>query len=299
MFTNKAFNKTRLAPTPSGFVHLGNAFSFALTAAVAAQSGARLLLRVDDLDLERTRPAYVEDVFETLRFLDIEWTEGPVDASNYQDVFSQVHRMSVYTSLLDKLRAAGQVFACDCTRSQILAISPDGTYPGTCLHRQLDLDAPGVCWRLRTAPEEQVTIRTYHGEPLSARLPASVQHVVVRKKDGMPAYQIASVADDLHFSVDLVVRGADLFDSTLAQVYIAQALNEDKFATTTFLHHRLISRDGEKLSKSAGSTSIRYLRTEGKSASEVYGMIGVALGLVGRVRHWSDLTGEPGLEVRP
>src|SRR6185312_6440352 len=98
------FKKTRIAPTPSGFLHLGNAYSFALTAALAGKYGARILLRIDDLDRERVQKQYVQDIFDTLNFLEIPWHEGPRNMDEYEKQYSQIHRLDLYRQTLDMLQ---------------------------------------------------------------------------------------------------------------------------------------------------------------------------------------------------
>ena len=102
-----------------------------------------------------------------------------------------------------------------------------------------------------------------------------MQDFIVNKKDGFPAYQLTSVMDDVYYGIDLIVRGMDLWDSTLAQHYLATVLKQDTFLNSTFYHHPLLTAaDGSKLSKSAGATSIQYLRKQGKTPGEIYSMIG-------------------------
>ncbi len=116
-----SFRRTRIAPTPSGYLHLGNVLSFALTAALARRSGASILLRIDDLDRERVSREYVEDIFETLNFLGIPWDEGPRNVGEYERAWSQVHRLGMYREALERLRERRKVFACDCSRSTAIA----------------------------------------------------------------------------------------------------------------------------------------------------------------------------------
>src|ERR1700719_4550756 len=97
------FRKTRIAPTPSGFLHLGNVLSFAITAALARRTGARILLRIDDLDSQRSAPEFVQDIFDTLRYLEIPWDEGPRDYGEYASQYSQLHRMDLYNRALETL----------------------------------------------------------------------------------------------------------------------------------------------------------------------------------------------------
>src|SRR5579863_8142302 len=133
----RSFSKTRIAPTPSGFLHLGNALSFAITAAIAERTNAKILLRIDDLDRERVRKEYVQDIFDTLNFLEIPWHEGPRNFSEYETEYSQIHRLKWYQTALEQLKNSGQVFACNCSRAQIRANNPDEIYPGTCREKAL------------------------------------------------------------------------------------------------------------------------------------------------------------------
>lgn len=255
-----SFQKTRIAPTPSGYLHRGNAFSFLLTAALAKKTGARLLLRIDDLDRQRVRPAYVQDIFDTLQRLQIGWNEGPRSAAEHEACFSQTHRLPLYRNALQQLRDTGQVFACSCSRTAILRHNAEGVYPGTCLHKGLSLDAAGVSWRLRTHAATRLQVKHLDGSITAAPLPPDLQFFVVQKKDGQPAYQLASLVDDLHFGVNLVVRGADLWPSTLAQLLLAERLQQPRFGDITFYHHPLLKdSSGAKLSKSAGAPSVRLL----------------------------------------
>lgn len=261
--------KTRIAPTPSGFLHLGNALSFLLTQQLAEASGARILLRIDDMDRARVRAEYVQDVFDTLHFLGIGWQEGPRTAADFEAHWSQRHRLGLYEAALRQLAEAGAVFACNCSRADILRQNADGAYPGTCRHRGLPLDTPGAAWRLRTDNAEALTVVLRSGA-ISTALPAAQQDFIVRKKDGFPAYQLSSVADDRHFGIGLIVRGEDLWDSTLAQLYLARTLGWTDFSGCIFVHHGLLADpSGEKLSKSAGATSIRHHLQTGADPAEV------------------------------
>lgn len=262
--TLHSFHKTRIAPTPSGFLHVGNALSFLLTASLAKQTGAKILLRIDDLDRERVEKVYVDDIFETLHFLNITWQEGPKDYDEYERTWSQVKRLSIYDDALEQLRQSGNVFACTCSRTQVLKDSPDGSYPGTCRYKNLPLDTPGASWRVKTDPNTKLRVKTLEGNIIESTLPRSMHDFIVRKKDGFPAYQLTSVIDDLHFNIDLIVRGQDLWDSTLAQLFLSMMLERPAFADTSFHHHPLIEASpGQKLSKSAGDTSIKHLRKQG------------------------------------
>ncbi len=283
------FRKTRIAPTPSGFLHLGNVFSFALTALLAERHSARILLRIDDLDQQRVRPEYVQDIFDTLHFLELPWHEGPRNAAAFASEYSQLHRLPLYHEALTQLKDGGHLFACACSRTDILRQNTGGIYNGTCISKPLNLDTPEVSWRLRTPAAAPLSFNSPAGK-VSASLPEEQRWFAVRRKDGYPAYQLASVIDDVSFGVDLIVRGLDLYPSTLAQLYLADCLGLQDFKHNVFYHHRLLSLpDGSKLSKSAGATSIRYLRLEGKTPSAIYTLIGNQLGIGGTLNHWRDL----------
>jgi glutamyl/glutaminyl-tRNA synthetase len=264
-----SFKRTRIAPTPSGFLHIGNAFSFLLTAALAKRTGARIFLRIDDLDRDRVETAYVEDVFDTLNFLGIEWEEGPRDLAEYEKNFSQLLRLPLYNEYLEKLREGGHLFACTCSRAQL----KEGVYPGTCKDKKISFDSPGVCWRVDTSRKKTILVKTLDEGLKSVTLPAEMNYFVARKKDGFPAYQLCSFADDLYFDVDLVVRGSDLWPSTIAQLYLASLLNERSFSDIVFYHHPLLKEGNDKLSKSAGSLSLKHYREQGKEMKDVSELI--------------------------
>lgn len=287
---NHTFSKTRIAPTPSGYLHLGNVLSFAVTAALAKQSGAKILLRIDDLDRDRVNPLFVQNIFDTLNFLEVPYDEGPRDFTDYEKNWSQIHRMEMYREALQQLKDADAVFACTCSRAQIRIINANDTYPGTCRQKNIALDAENVSWRLKTDEGESLSIKTIWSEVIKTQLPAAMQSFVARKKDGYPAYQLTSVLDDVFYGVDLIVRGQDLWDSTLAQSYLAPHIGAVTFRDVTFYHHPLLMASGnEKLSKSAGATSVHYLRNEGKKPADIYTAVAKMMGFDGRVNSWEEL----------
>ncbi len=281
--------RSRLAPTPSGFLHLGNAFSFALTWLLVRHHGGTLLLRIDDIDNERRRPAYVDDVFQTLRWLQLDWDAGPKDPTDFEAHFSQLHALNRYAQLLAALRRAGALYACNCSRSQILATSVNGLYPGTCRHRNLPLDAPDVAWRVYVPANTLISIPEYTGTFRQVRLDAAMGDFVVRRRNGLPAYQVASLADDLHYGINLIVRGVDLLPSTAAQLFLAGQLLPNPFPKVVFYHHPLLKNEGgQKLSKSAGAASLLALRGQLPGPAPVYKALARALGLPA-----DEVTGPP------
>lgn len=285
------FKRTRIAPTPSGFLHLGNVLSFSISAALARQTGAKILLRIDDLDQPRVNRQYLQDIFDTLDFLEMPWDEGPADVKAFEDSYSQLHRMDSYREALKQLADTGMVFACTCTRRQLTADSNNEDLCN-CWRSKTSLAVENVSWRLITDSNAQLKVKNYNGQTINAALPAGMHHFVVKRKDGLPSYQLTSVVDDLFYEVDLVIRGEDLWPSTLAQHQLAAALGQNKFCDISFYHHHLLTEfSGKKLSKSAGATSVRYLRESGKTPTDIYTLIAVMLGISQPVNNWQQLAG--------
>ncbi|MEQ1743796.1 MAG: glutamate--tRNA ligase family protein [Saprospiraceae bacterium] len=257
-------SRLRLAPTPSGYLHLGNAYNFILNWVAARHTpGARILLRVDDLDAERKRPEYVQDVFDTLEWLGLDWDDGPHSAADFEANWSQHYRLPLYERALEQLRHGGHLFACGKSRRDLAPFG--GDYPLHFREQTCSLNDPDVAWRIKT--------------PVP-RPPGLPPDFVVRRRDGIPAYQVASVADDLHLGITHVVRGADLADSTAAQRYLAGCMGQPEFANIRFLHHPLLLNDsGEKLSKSAGAAALKTHRDTGLTPAAVYRGLARWLGL--------------------
>jgi glutamyl/glutaminyl-tRNA synthetase len=277
--------KTRLAPTPSGFLHIGNALSFALTWALARQQGGVLALRIDDLDNARFRQEYLQDIFDTLHFLGLDYDEGPRHPADFRLNYSQLHRLPLYHELLDRLAQQGLVYACPCSRTQIAAVSPEGLYPGTCRNKQLPLDTPGLAWRLRVPEGGVVAFQDLCLGEVEVPLGEVMPDFVIRRKDGVPAYQVASVVDDVRMGVNLVVRGQDLLSSTAAQLFLARLVGEEAFTKVRFVHHPLVQEpSGGKLSKSHDSLSLFEMRKRGVKPAEVWGMLARLLGWPEEVR---------------
>ncbi len=265
------YMRTRIAPTPSGYLHLGNAFNFLLTWLWARQEGGLLLLRIDDMDQTRVRPEYIEDIFRSLEWLGIDYDQGPAGPDALQKYWSQVHRMDLYQDTLETLQNEQAVFACSCSRKDIQALTVDGAYPGTCRGQRVSFEQEKVAWRFRTPKEAAISWKDiWIGEKLHP-LSSDLIDAVVRRKDGLPAYQLCSVVDDLFFDINAISRGQDLLDSTVFQHLLAQSLREPTWAEIRWLHHPLIlDGAGNKLSKSAGSTSLKAMRETGRKPLEVY-----------------------------
>jgi glutamyl/glutaminyl-tRNA synthetase len=286
------FKLTRFAPTPSGFLHIGNIYSFITTHHLAKKYGAKVLLRIDDLDRERYKLRFAQDIFDTLNFLEIPYDQGPKDISDFEQNHSQIHRLPLYNSSMDELKNKKVLFACDCSRKKIEKLNPKGYYTGFCLRRNLPFDQAEITWRIKAKMHIDVPFTELNLGMVNGKLPGILTDFVVRKKDGMPSYLLTSLVDDLHYGVDLIVRGKDLWGSSIAQVFLSKFLPENTFAENTFHHHQLIhGNNNQKLSKSSDVTSIQLLRKTGKKKEDIYQLIAEAVGLKERPKSLEEFGG--------
>lgn len=268
---------TRIAPTPSGHLHAGNGAAFVLVWKLARETDGKLLLRIDDLDAERVQPEYVEDIFETLDWLDVDWDEGPRNTEELKNIWSQQLRMVRYHELVEQLREGGHLYACTCSRKVIQDRTGSGDYDGHCRRLGLPFDHRDCSWRLKLPRKGKVTWRTWpDGKPDEAAL--DMPDPLIRQRNGRPAYQIASLADDVRFGIDLIVRGADLRESTAMQLHLAGLLGLEAFSNVLFLHHPLVlDTSGAKRSKSHGSDSLLAARMAGEDPTEIHRMADILL----------------------
>jgi len=248
----------RLAPTPSGYLHAGNGYNFLWTYLLAKKEKAKLSLRIDDLDEARKRPEYVADIFQTLDWLGIQPDGGPSSPEELEKKYSQRFFRAEYRTLLEALKSEG--FACQCSRKAFLAASTDGQYPGTCHDKKLKLEKGKTSFRLKT--ENTVTqIPSFYQKSEAINLHETMRDFVLWRKDDLPAYQLASVADDLRLGITHIVRGTDLLASSAAQVFLAKKADLGVFENLRFFHHPLLTQaNGEKLSKSASAPPLREWR---------------------------------------
>lgn len=256
---------TRIAPTPSGYLHLGNLYNFLLIQEKAQAHRLAILLRIDDMDKERVRNEYISDVFETLAFFKIPYQLGPTNSTDFIQFHSQHHRLPLYEQALNALKENALVYACTCSRSEMQQTAA----ACACQHKNLPLSTPQAAWRLKKSPNHPITFHAETGKQ-TFPFPQHLRDVVVRLKNGRPAYQLASLVDDVHYGVDFIVRGDDLLPSTLVQLWLAELLGYSGFSKTVFHHHALLKLpNGEKLSKSAGDTSLRALIKNGLTAEAI------------------------------
>ncbi len=241
---------SRLAPTPSGYLHFGNAFNFLLTYLLVNYYDGVLHLRIDDLDGHRVDRASVEDIFIQLEWLGIDYHFGPSGPDDLYSRFSQQLRKDHYFYAIEVLQKEGHLFACECSRSKIRKSSNSTIYPGTCRNKKLDFMKENQAWRVKVPEETIVSCRTLTNQKKNIDLTTKMGDFVIRRRDGLPAYQIASLIDDLEMGVNLVVRGHDLLASTAAQLFLSKCLKDSFFPAAYFVHHQLMKNEsGEKLSK--------------------------------------------------
>lgn len=248
----------RLAPTPSGGLHLGNTLAFGAAWLSARAAGEPLLLRIEDIDTGRSREALVSGIREDLAWLGLDWDE-------------EVPRQS--TRSYDEALAAltPHTYRCDCSRQQVAANG--GVYPGTCRDRRL---ADGAL-RLRLPPGPVRFVDRRHGTQEVD--PHEFGDPVLVRRDGLLAYNLAVVVDDVRDGVTSVVRGGDLLAYTAVQVRLYEALGR---APPTWLHTALVlGSDGKKLSKSHGSLEIAALRAAGWRPTDVWRLVLPWLGIPG------------------
>lgn len=237
---------TRIAPTPSGYLHEGNCVNFLLTAWLAESMEGTLALRIDDMDADRYRPEYVTDALRVLDWLGISWQQGPRSTEECEQSFSLRERTDSYRADLRRLQnSVLDTYDCDCSRSAARAVGANGCV-GECRFRNVRA-MPG-----RTATRVHVPDGTLvHVGDVDVDLSTAMGDFVVWRRDDRPAYQLASVVEDQKLGTTHFVRGSDLLASSAAQIYLASGLDADHVASAGYIHHPLVRNShGEKLSKS-------------------------------------------------
>lgn len=280
---------TRFAPSPTGPLHLGHAYSALLAHDMSRAAGGTFLLRIEDTDTSRCRPEWEAQIYEDLHWLGLTWPTP---------VMRQSNNLPRHQSALDHLANHGLIYPCSCRRADIRAAAsapqegaepafgPDGmVYPGTCRSRPMDSAEPGDALRINMSIASQLSINIaefHETGPLHPgthilnpqHLIAQVGDVVLQRRDiEMPAYHLAVVLDDAAQGITHVIRGADLFEATQIHVLLQNLLN---LPTPTYHHHPLIRDDtGKRLAKRDDARAIATYRAAGTSPTDIRKMIGL------------------------
>lgn len=273
--------RTRFAPSPTGLLHLGHAFSALVAADRARAMGGDLLLRIEDIDTPRCRPEFETAICEDLAWLGLDWP---------RPVMRQSDRRAAHDAALQQLAALGLCYPCRCTRAEIRAASApqEGVeapppYPGTCRSRAMAEAGPGDAIRLDLRRAlAAIAPRGFHETgplhpgwhpPDPEALLAGAGDIVLARRDIGPAYHLAVVVDDAAQAITEVVRGADLFEATAIQCVLQAAL---ELPTPTYWHHALVrDANGKRLAKRDDARAIRRYRADGLSPATVRRLAGL------------------------
>ena len=267
---------TRFAPSPTGYLHLGHVVNAIYVWGVASALDGHVLVRIEDHDRTRCKPEYERAILDDLSWLGFRDMGAPPLTTPFT---RQSERHALYDKALRHLRAAGQVYACDCTRKRITGEH----YDGYCRDRDVP-ERRGTGLRVRLEPGVERFDDRLLG-PLEQSPSDQCGDLLIRDRHGHWTYQFAVTVDDLAQGITLVIRGADLVDSTGGQRRLSRLLMASgafpEQPLPTYMHHPLVfGADGKKLSKSTGSAGVRVMRHNGMSPSEVIGRAAAAVGLV-------------------
>jgi glutamyl-tRNA synthetase len=280
----------RLAPSPTGAQHLGNARTFLLAWLYTRNRQGKLLLRIEDLDSPRIKKWATKQAIEDLRWLGLDWDIGPDHGTEFPQMIQSL-RVDRYLQVLEELKARELVYPCTCTRSDVerAGSAPhesqmDGViYPGTCKKRNAQFaqklvnDSASFSWRFRM-PDKNVTwVDKFMGE--RTMNPATdLGDFVIAKSNGLPSYQLAAVVDDHDMGVTEVVRGDDLSPSTIRQLCIYESL---EWSPPDMVHVPLvIGQDGRRLAKRHGDSRLSTMREKGVHAETIIGYLAWSCGLI-------------------
>lgn len=280
----------RFAPSPSGEMHIGNALAALLSWLQVRQLGGTYVLRMEDIDTGRCRKSYAVQLVEDLRWLGLDWDEGP-DIGGPYGPYVQSERLGLYAQALERLNAAGRLYPCYCSRHDILAaaaaphgLSSEGpSYPGTC-RRLTPAERQERALHKRPSLRFAVPDRTlsWHDGIAGAQIAQAPEggDFIVRRADGIYSYQLAVVVDDALMGITDVLRGRDLLDSTPRQLLLYEALGRKAPAFTHL--PLLMNEDGRRLAKRHGGITLAELRDKGISPRRITGWLAWIAGLLDR-----------------
>ncbi len=278
----------RLAPSPTGAQHLGNARTYLLAWLAARSRGGRLVMRIEDIDSPRVKPWATQQAIDDLRWLGLDWDEGP-DIGGQHAPYIQTDRAQLYQDYLQQLIVAGRAYPCSCSRKDIEAAASaphqghEGPiYPGTCAAWQPGDALPPddtFCWRYRAADGELEFEDLVVGKQ-TLNPARELGDFPLTRKTGEAAYQLAVVLDDGLMGINQVVRGDDLVPSTFRQIELFDAFG---FARPSFAHVPLVcGTDGRRLAKRHGDTRLSVYREQGVRPQQIVGWAAASSGLIDR-----------------
>lgn len=276
----------RLAPSPTGAQHVGNARTYLLAWLSVRSRGGRVILRIEDLDSPRVKAWAIQQALDDLKWLGLDWDEGP-DQPGCHITYQQTERIWLYRSPFDHLRISERVYPCTCSRSDVLAAasaphaSQEGPiYPGTCANRTTaaaeTLAGQSFCWRFRMSDKNWLLNDAVAGVR-NCHVSNDLGDFVIAKSDGTPSYQLAVVVDDHLMGVTEVVRGDDLIPSAFRQLELYEFFG---WEAPQFAHVPLVvGPDGRRLAKRHGDTRISVLRDAGVPSAKLVGVLAQSCGL--------------------
>jgi glutamyl-tRNA synthetase len=280
--------RSRFAPSPTGDLHVGGAWTAIASWALARAGGGTTVLRVEDIDTPRVVSGAAARIEEDLAWLGLDWDEGPARGGLHAP-YTQSERASLYDERLAELEAAGLTYLCDCSRAEIsrVASAPhvgeEIIYPGTCRNAPKGREmkrAPAV--RLRVPEGASVAFDDLVRGRVEQHVDVSVGDFVLRRGDGVYAYQLVVAVDDADMRISHVVRADDLLASTPRQLLLMRLLGFEAATFPSYAHvPMVVAATGDRLAKRVGSTTIRSLRERGVSAEQIVGTLAHGLGLVG------------------
>ncbi|MDR2081968.1 MAG: hypothetical protein LBP54_08835 [Campylobacteraceae bacterium] len=236
---------TRIAPTPSGYIHAGNVLNFTLTYILAKHIGTKIELRIDDIDQNRSKMEYIDDIFKTLQKLELTWDAGAKNRDDFLKNYSFSKKQEIFFAKLNALIKLNpdDFYICKCPRNK--------PCNGGCAALKLELEKNKTALKMRIKNGAMVKL----GEKI-VDLGKIMGDVTLWQKEGFASYHLASLFSDEERGINFIVRGVDLFDSSALQLYMAKIFGFENFLKTTFVHHPLIlDEKGGKLSKTKGSLS--------------------------------------------
>ena len=282
----------RYAPSPTGDLHLGNLRTALLAWLYARTARGQFVLRIEDLDRPRVRPYATERMISDLRWLGLDWDEGP-DIGGPHAPYTQSERIDIYRQQLQRLIDADLVYPCYCTRAEITRVASaphedegpaEPRYPGTCRtltqaqRRAREASGRRPSLRLRVEDERLVSFTDLIAGTVQQRVSRVVGDFIIRRSDGIFAYQFAVVVDDALMRLNQIVRGMDLLSSTPRQILLYKALG---FPIPTFAHVPLVlDEQGKRFSKRSASAGLEPLRAAGRTPAQVIGQLAASCRLL-------------------